>query len=320
MAALDERGPVAPLLALRHAADWAARTVLKEAYADDMTAFECVVALDDALPPVSELMRLAPELVKLASAGTTVGDRLASSAAELARQREALAAERAGLESARELLSRLTEVEAERDRLRSEIRRAERAALIERELPALRGTLAELNAAISAAGGDAAGADAVIQGLIAASRRLSELTEEQRSILDAGNDRLAAKVADAASAAKQALACRDELAAELEVRDREAAELRAAEEKMLPGLRARRQSDEELAAALLASRHGEQGGGQADGQAGPPSGPPSALDHVRTELAELGRQVDSVESRLKPLLRQHQQAYDEASRVRGLTG
>lgn len=309
-AALNERGPVAPLLALRHAADWAARTVLKEACSDDMAAFECVVALDDALPPVRDLMRQAPELVNLASAGSAVGDRLAASAAELAREREALAAERAGLESARELLARLAEAEAERARLRDEIRRSERAALIERELPALRRTLAELTTATPAAAAGAAEAGTVISGLIAAARRLTELTEEQQSILDADNDRLAARVADAAAAAGQALARHAELAAELEAREREAAELRATEENLLPGLRARRQADAELAEALAAS---QQAGSQ---QAGAPPG----VERVRAELAELGERVDQAESLLRPLLRKHQQAYEEASKVRGPAG
>lgn len=310
-ATLSERGPVAPLLALRYSAEWAAHTVLSAAHADDMAAFECVVALDDSLPAVGQLMGQVPELVKLASAGAAVGDRLTASAAELARQRAVLAAERAGLESARELLARLSEVEAERERLRSEIARAERAAATERELPALRQALAELTAAVAAAGGDTAGADPVIDGLIAAGRRLAELTDEQRSILDAGNGRLAASVAGAADAAEQALARRDDLRAELETRDREASELRAAEEKILPGLRARRQADAELAEALAASQQASEH---------QPAGAPSALEQVRAELAELGRQAERAESLLKPLLRRHQQAYEEASKVRGLTG
>ena len=90
-AVLDESGPAAPLLALRHAADWAARTVLSEVRADDMAAFECVIALDDALPSVGDLMSQVPALVKLASAGSGVGDRLTANAAELSRQRSALA-------------------------------------------------------------------------------------------------------------------------------------------------------------------------------------------------------------------------------------
>jgi hypothetical protein len=309
-AALNERGPVAPLLMLRYAAEWAARTTLKEAYADDMAAFECVVALDDTLPPVRELMRQVPELVKLAAAGATVGDRLTASGAELSRQQTALAADRAGLEEARELLARLAAVEAERNRLRGEILRAQHAAAIERELPALRQTLAELTAAVSAAGRDTKDADAVLHGLIAAGRRLVELTEEQRSILDAGNDQLAAKVADAVGTAARALARRDELATELAARDLDAAGLRAEEEQTLPDLRAKRQADSDLVAGLLAD-------GPAGGQAAASF---SALEYVRAELAELGRRLADTEGHLRPLLRQHQQTYDEASKVRGLNG
>jgi hypothetical protein len=316
-AALAESGPTAPLLALRHAADWAARTVLSEVRADDMAAFECVIALDDALPPVGELMGQVPALVKLASAGSGVGARLTASAAELARQRTALAADRAGLEAARDQLARLAEIEAERERLREEIGRAERAALIERELPVLRQALAEITAAVpasaDAADADPADADAVVQGLIAAGRRLAGLSAEQRAILDADSGRLAGEVADAVSAAEQALARRDELAAELQTRDREAAELRAEEERTLPGLRARRNADAELVAALLAA-------GATAGPAGEQAPQLSALDRVRAELAGLAQRLESAERLLTPLLRQHQQAFGEARQVRGLAG
>lgn len=308
-AALTEGGPTASLLALRYAAEWAARTVLDEVRADDVAALECVIALDDALPSVGELMGQVPELVMLASAGSSVGNKLIASAAKLKRQRDALTAERAALESVRDLSARLAEVEAERERLRGEIERAERTARIERELPALRQTLAELTAAVSAADGGAASADAVLQGLIAAGRRLAGLTEEQRLILDLDNEKVAAKVVDVTAVVEQALARRGELAAELETRDREADELRAAEEKTLPGLRARRQADAELVAALLTVE-----------SAGQQAAPLSALERIQAEFAELEQRVDSVEGRLTPLLRQHQRAYEEARQIRGLLG
>ena len=324
-AALNESGPTAPLLALRHAAGWAARAVLGEVGADDMAAFECVIALDDALPLVGELMGQVPALVKLAAAGSGVGERLLASAAELARQHGALAAERADLEAARGQLARLAEIEAERDRLRGEIGRAERAAAIERELPALRQALAEITAAVPAAGAgaapdtsagpDTADADAVVRGLIAAGRRLAGLSAEQQAILAQDGTRLAAAAAEAAAAVERARARRDELAAELQARDREAAELRAEEERVLPGLRARCQADAELAAALAAA-----GAGGADADPAGQAGRASAAERVRAELAALAQRLESAEGLLAPLLRQHQQAFEAARQVRGLAG
>jgi hypothetical protein len=357
-AVLRESGPTVPLLALRHAADWAARAVLDEVSADDMAAFECVVALDDALPPVSELMSQVPALVKLASAGSGVAERLKASAAELNRQRTLLAGERAGLEAARGQLARLAEIEAERERLRAEIGRAERAALIERELPALRQALAEISAAVSAAGAgngpgagaaaDPADADAVVQGLIAAGRRLAGLSAEQQAILAEAGGQLATEAAEAAAAVERARARRDELAAELQAREQEAAELRAEEERVLPGLRARCQADAELAAALAApgtafgaapgAAPGAVSGaapgaapgavsGAVPGIAAEPAGQAAgwpgrsaALERVRAELGELAARLESAEGTLAPLLRQHQQAFEAARQVRGLSG
>lgn len=297
---------MAPLSALRNSADWAARTVLDEVRADDLAAFECVIALHEALPAIGQLLGQAPELVRLASAGPAVGDRLAAASAELARQQNALAAERADLAATRETLDRLAEVEAERGRLRAEIERAERGVVIERELPALRAKLAELTAggvlSQRAEGENEAGE--VVDGLIAAVTRLLKLTEEQRAILDAGSGRLAASLAAATETAMRALARRDELAAELATRDREAAELAAESDKTLSALRARRQADAELTTALLAV------------SPWPGEAPPRALERVRTEFSALEERIEDAERQLKPLIRQHQQAYSEASGIR----
>jgi hypothetical protein len=307
---LSEPGPAAPLLALRQAADWAARTVLTDSHGDDTAAFECLIALDDALLPVGELIAQVPHLVKLASVGEPATNRLTAVAAELARQRDTLAAERARLAALRETLDRLAAVESERDQLRRDMQRAERALLTERELPVLRERLAELTGAVSAAEAASAAAgqaqrDEVIGGLLVAGRRLLELTVEQLSLLEEGNDQLAVAVADVVATAEQSLARRDQLTAELETRDREMAELKEEQEKILPALRARRQADADLVAGLAAL-------GLASGADSSP------LDYVRAELAEFERRLADAEGQLRPLFRQHQQAYEEASQVRGL--
>jgi hypothetical protein len=324
-ALLEQPGPTAALAVLRYAADWSARTVLMAAHDDDTAALECVIALDEALPPISELMGRAPELVKLASAGRSAGELLAAAEAEFARQRAELTAERGRLEAARELRTRLAEVEAERDRLRADIERLERTRLIERELPALRGRLAEVAAAVSAAvsaaesgaeSGAASGEEGerVVRGLLTAAGQLRELTEAQRSLLAAGNAQLVSAVKAAADAAGRELARRDELTAELETRQREADQLRIEYQRNLPGLRARQQADQELVGGLAAGGLPAGKAGEA-GEAGE-----AAVARVRTELSELEQRLENVEGLLKPLLQQHAQAYEQARQVRGLTG
>lgn len=293
-------GPVGPLEALGRAADQAARTVLAEIGGDDVAAFECVVALDDSLPRVAELLDRVPELLRIASPGAAVSSRLFAAEAEVRRQQSALAAERGQLEAARDLERRAAEVEAERDRIREHVERLERSRLVEQELPALRTRRAELEAAVSQA--SAREGDEVVQGLGAAARLLLELTEEQRSLLVTGNDRLVPDLAAATEAAARELTRRDELVAGLAAREQEAGQLLAEQQRMLPGLQAMQRADRDLLAGL-------DGGALPAGE--------SAIARVRAELSEIGERIAGVEDLLKPLLEQHVQAYKDARQVRG---
>lgn len=299
-AALSLPGAAAPLRVLGCAADWASQMIRAED-GDDVAALECVIELDDALPAVVGLMRLVPELVRQASPGGVVSDRLAAVASELVRQQEELAAERGRLESVRDLERQVREAEAERDGLRASIEQLERGQLIGRELPGLRARRDELQATLSRAqSGDG---DDVIHALLDGARRLRELTDTQRSLLAEGNDALVPAVGAAAEEAKRELDRRDELTAELEKRQREAADLREQQDRTLPALNARRQADEDLLTGLTT--------------AGLSSGT-SALERVRAELTDIERRIETAEALLKPLLRQHAQEYEEATRVRGL--
>lgn len=299
-AALAAPGPVTPLEALGHAADWA-RQILADDGEDEVIALERLIALYDALPRLTKLTDLIPALVKAASPGAEVGERLAAARAELDRQRAALAAERAGIEEARDLERRASEAAAERASLTERIARLERARRIERELPALRARRDDLEATVT--GAVAAEGDAVVRALRDAIGRLRELSDEQRSLLAEECGQLVSAAAEAAEAAGRELARRDELAAELADREQEAGRLRAEAERHLPGLRTRRQADEELLTALAV----------ADLPAGT-----SALERVRAELGEIERRVENAEGILKPLLRQHARAYEESGKRRGL--
>lgn len=144
----------------------------------------------------------------------------------------------------------------------------------------------------------------VVRALGSAARRLLELTEEQRSLLAASNDQLVSDLAVAADEAARELARRDELTADLAAREQEAEKLLADQRQIIPGLQARQQADRDLLAGLDA-------GGLPTGE--------SAVGRVQAELAEIERRIADVEGLLKPLLRQHTQAYEDARQVRGWT-
>jgi hypothetical protein len=301
-ATVTRPGPVASLEALGHAALWARQAVPAEVGDDDVVAFECVIALDQALAHFAGLLRSMPELLRVASPGRAVSDRLAAAEAELSHQQSELAAERARLTAARDLEQRAAGLQAERDLLRQRIEELERASLIERELPALRTRQAELEAAISpAATGEGA---VVVAGLGAAARRVLELTDEQKALIQAKNDQLVTALADATEAVAREQARHDEVTAQLAAREQEAEQLAAGQRQALPALRARQEADSALAAGLDAG--------------GLPAGD-CAASRVGAELAAIEQRIAAAEDLLRPLMLQHAQAYEEARKVRGWT-
>jgi chromosome segregation ATPase len=298
-AALARPDPVTPLGVLGYAATWAAQSLAADNGQDDVVAFERVIALDDALPHLSELFRLVPALVRVASPGGPVSERLASYEAELGRQRTALAEERKALEAVSDLERQITEAESERDKLRAAIEALEHRRLLAQELPVLRARQAELEAITSsAADGDG---DEVIQKLEQALRRLGELTETQRTLLEARNAQLLTEVARAAGVLERERDRRDSLAAELAARQTEAEQIQHEHEQNLPILEAQRQAGLDLVTGLTA--------------AGLLAGEP-ALERIRAELTDIGHRLATADESLKPLLRQQSTKYAAARQIR----
>ncbi len=302
-AAISRPGPVAPLEALGHAARWAALTLQAQVAEDDVAAFECVIALDDALSRLAGLLNCLPDLLRVASPGRTVSERLASAEAEVSRQRSQLATERARLEQARDVELRAAELVAERGRLRLRIAELERSSLIERELPALRTLLAGLEATISPATVNEG--EEASRRLATASGRLLELTEEQQALIQQQNVPLVPALATATEAVAREKARHDDLTAQLAAMERDAEQLAAERERTLPGLRARQEADRDLLAGLDAG--------------GLPVGDSAAV-RVRSELAGLQRRIADAEGLLRPLLLRHAQAYEDARKMRGWSG
>jgi hypothetical protein len=298
-AALARLDPVTPLGVLGHAAAWAAQSLAADNGQDDVVAFERVIALDDALPHLSELFRLVPALVRMASPGGPVSERLASYEAELGRQRTALAEERKALEAVSDLKRQLTEAESERDKLRAAIEALEHRRLLAQELPVLRARQAELEAITSsAADGDG---DEVIQKLEQALRRLGEMTETQRTLLEARNAQLLTDIACAAGVLEQERDRRDSLASELAARQTEAEQIQHEHEQNLPILEAQRQADLDLVTGLTTA-------GLLSGE--------SALERIRAELTDIGHRLAAVDESLKPLLSQQSTKYAAARQIR----
>jgi hypothetical protein len=301
--AVGRPGPVAPLEALGHAAEWAALALRAEVGDDDVAAFECVAALDEALACVTRLLRLVPDLVRVAGAGQAISDRLAAAGTELDRQRVALAGDHDKLAQARDLEQRAGQLQDERDAAAARIAELERASLVERELPGLRARQAELEAATSSVA--AAEGEQIVAALAAAACHVLDLTGEQKALMQASNDQLIATLAEAAEAVEREQARHEELNAQVADREREAGQLTAQHRQVLPGLRARQEADSALAGGLDAG--------------GLPAGD-SAVSRVRAELAGIERRIADAEDLLHPLLLKHAEAYEEARKVRGWTG
>lgn len=301
VAALDRPDPVAPLGVLEHAAAWAAQSLAAVGRDDDVVAFERVVALDHALPRLSELFRLVPALVDAASPGRSVSERLAACEAELGRQRAALAGEREALEAMKDLERQLSEAESEREELRAAIAALEQRRLLVQELPALRARQAELEAIMaSIAAGDG---DEVLRKLDDALRRLRELSQAQRSLLETRNAQLLTDIAVVGEVVERERARRDALAAELAGRQAEAEDLQRELEQNLPALQAQREADQDLVAGLTT--------------AGLPAGE-SAVERVQAELASIGDRLAAVGRSLKPLVDEQSAKYAAARQIRGL--
>jgi hypothetical protein len=302
-AALARPDLAAPLGVLEHAATWAAQALATGAGHDDVEALECVIALDDALPRLTELFRLVPALVRTASAGARVDERMAAYQAELGHQRAALAQERQALEAMRDLERQLSQAESEREQLRGAIEALEHRRLLVQELPVLRARQAELEAIMAcAADGDG---DQVLRRLSEALHRLRELSQAQRALLETRNAQLLTDIAVAGEVVERERTRRDVLLAELAATQAEAGQLQHEHQQNLPALDAHRKADQDLATALAAA-------GLVTGE--------SALERLQAELRSIADGLAAVDQSLKPLLGEQATRYAQARQVRTWTG
>jgi DNA repair exonuclease SbcCD ATPase subunit len=302
-AALLLDGTAAPLTALRHAVSWTAQSISADVAEDEVAALKCVIGLDSALSDLRGLLSTVPDLVKIASPGQTVQERVTRYREELIRQRAQLAADRAALDAAGDLERQIEQAKAEREQLTVRIGMLERQQHLAEQLPALQARLAALQGAVDEA--TAAAADQLAAGLIAAMHQLTDLTQEQCSVLGSDLSRLATHAAETGQALADAVKRRDGVTAEMDRRLAEAEQLRREYQEILPALQQYRQADQDLADGLSA--------------AGMPVGR-SELEWVREALADIAHRLEDLDGRLKPLLEEQARQYADARRIRNWSG
>lgn len=295
--------PEAPVQALGHAIAWAAQA-LADIGQDDVLAFRCAVALDEALSSLTGLFALVPGVIELAAPGAEVVSQIAARQAALDRLRAKLTCDRATLEASAEVERQLADAKAEHENLRARIAQLKHAQAVAGELPALRAVLADLEAELGDAEGNAVegSASAVLERLESAIAKILRLSDEQQALLAPG---LADMIADAAQAADDVAAARarvDEITNELAARLAEAEQLKQEYDRRLPALEQYRRADSELAVGL-------------SGAAAEPASP--ALDAVHAALGGIERQLVEVDAQLRPLLQRHADTYEGAMAVRG---
>jgi chromosome segregation ATPase len=296
---LTENGPQAPLHALGLAGEWAAHSLTDEIGEDDVEAFRCVIALDAAFRRVGELLPLLPGIIKLASPGAPVAQRLAEYQERLVRQSEELAGARAELQALSGTSEQIRQAESEAVQLRAQIAELTRKRELVSELPALRAKCEALEAAVAAAG--AQDADEIILRMTRALEHLQTLTEGQRALLGSETSTLTTELAASVAGARAEREQLDDLARELKARQAELAELGQERERTLSALEAHRQADQAVADSLA-------GGDR------PAAGP--GLEYVRAELADIAERLTDLDRRLEPILRKHAEALQQARQIR----
>ena len=265
---------------------------------DDATAYRCARALDAALGDLADLLRAAPGICKLGDPGPAVSARLAQRQAELSARRAEVTAHRARLDELAGTERSLAELTAEAGQLSARVSELERVQRLAAEIPGLRTQVRALDEAVTAAG--LADAPQLGTRIAAAAGQFAALTARQREAIGAEAGRMVAAAEQAAADLAGQRDRRDAAAADLARSQSEADQLAAEHREMLPVLTAWHQADTDLAEGL-------RGAGGAGG---------SALDTVQTELARIRQQLTGLDSRLRPLLADHSEAYESARRVR----
>lgn len=291
--------PAEKLLALRRVITDASKALLADVGDDDVAAINCVLAMEDALGDLSDLLGLVPSLLDIASLGPRVDERVAARCHEVERQHAELMRQRAALDADRELAGQLDQIKAEQEQIAGRIADLTRVKQITEELPALRATLRTLEQSTTTA--QETEAEQVSADLTAAARALASLTERQRSAvgaeLSAMTDAVETAVRQTAEQREQLADLKDRLAAQIA----EAQELKNATDTDLPALQLHVQADAELVSGL-----DNAGLGNGD----------LRVDRVKGALADVAQRLADLDTNLRPLLIAHARAYEQARQIR----
>ena len=296
-----------PVAAIRELGRAAAKTVTALAGAagtDELTALDCVFALDEALDQLAGALPILPAIEELAGPGPRVAGRLFSRLTEINEAATRLAAMRKDVEALRDAEENLAALKAEHERLATRL--AELEGISERSviLAGLRDRVAALESAVAAAAAEADQEELTIR-LTTAIEQLKTLTSQQLGTLSGQIAGVITETASVGRALEQQRDHKAQLDAALAKSTSEAAEMTKAVKSDLATLAAWRKADAALAAGLDA--------------VGSPEGD-SVLERVRRVLDDLGKRMASVEEELGSAFEAYTSACEDALRIRPLSG
>ncbi|MGW1181432.1 hypothetical protein ACWD7Y_17675 [Streptomyces drozdowiczii] len=296
MDALTESGPSDPetaLLALGHAARWAADTLrgltqdAPEESSDGADALTALYALDDALTEARALGDALPGLLEAARAGERLRQSTRDLMGELMSAAERVAQERAALDTLHAREAELRRRLAEHEKLRHEVDELSRLEQLVTELDALQAQRTEIDARLREL--RAQDPDAADRELRTGADSLLSLTEQQLAVL-APRTR---QSLEQGAAAQRALADTErELEAsttELTALREKLEQVRTAHARVFESLTRHARADGELARALRAAAAADGSGPAAGDQGLSLAGVVALTETVEQRLAEADR-------------------------------
>ncbi|MCP2167289.1 coiled-coil domain-containing protein [Goodfellowiella coeruleoviolacea] len=284
------------LLALRHALAWAARALATDRphAATDPAAVELVIAVDDALTEVDELVRQVPDVAEAGVAGTPVTEYLNQQAEALAELADRVAVTRREHEALFAVEAELRACGAEHDEIQRHVAELHRLERLARDLPAIRDQRDSLARRLATMRSPVAEAE---DALAATAHEVLVLREELLANLDTRTQELLRQVRDVE--ARWADQRRRLAEDESRLRDKvaEYEKLRTERDGLLRAAAAHAEIDRDLVDRLAAVREG---------------GP---LDKVRAMLSDVRTTLDTVDSALADALARHDRFAEEHRRV-----
>lgn len=283
-AALDSGDDAhAALQVLRHAIAWAGRAIATPVRnGDGPLAIELVIALDDALEQVDDLLAQVPALAEQGVAGAPVTEYLERQAQALAEISDQIAVARREHEALFAMEAELRASKEEHGRIQQRIDELQRLDRLEKSLPELREQHQRLARQLEAMITPVAAAE---QALVDLAEQIVTLSTERRQDLAKRTNELLAEVSESEQRWAESMRQHADAEERLATLGKDYEELREELERRLAALRIHARIDEELQERL--------------GAAG------ESVDQVRGILAETDGTLERVEQALGEALERY---------------